>query len=73
MNSSKVPLATTVGDSDRSKNIAQMCQNHFSALLNSVQNIDSKEFVCERIEHGIADNKIIIIRSLFAHIETLFQ
>ena len=36
MNSSKVPLATKVGDSVGSKNIAQMWQDHFSALLNSV-------------------------------------
>ena len=32
-----------------------------SALLNSVRNIDSKEFVCERIEHGIADNEIVTV------------
>ena len=61
MNSSKVPLATKVGDSVGSKNIAQMWQDHFSALLNSVQNIDSKEFVCERIEHGIADQEIVAV------------
>ena len=61
MNSSKVPLATNMGDSVGSKNIAQMWQDHFSALLNSVQNIDSKEFVCERIEHGIANNEIVTV------------
>ena len=61
MNSSKVPLATKVGDSVGSKNIAQMWQDHFSALLNSVQNIDSKEFVCERIEHGIANKEIVAV------------
>ena len=38
-----------------------MWQDHFSAILNSVQNIDSKEFVCERIEHGIADNEIVTV------------
>ena len=38
-----------------------MWQDHFSALLNSVQNIDSKEFVCERIEHGIADKEIVAV------------
>ena len=61
MNSSKVPLATKVGDSVGSKNIAQMWQDHFSALLNSVQNIDSKEIVCERIEHRIADKEIVAV------------
>ena len=38
-----------------------MWQDHFSALLNSVQNIVSKEFVCERIEHGIADKEIVAV------------
>ena len=61
MNSSKVTLVTKVCDSVGSKNIAQMWQDHFSALLNSVQNIDSKKFVCERIEHGIADNEIVTV------------
>ena len=45
MKSSKVPLAPKMGDSVGSKNIAQMWQDHFSALLNSVQNIESKVFV----------------------------
>ena len=61
MNSSKVPLATKVGDSVGSKNIAQMWPDYFSALLNSVHYIDSKEFVCERIEHGIDDNEIVTV------------
>ena len=38
-----------------------MWQDHSSALLNSVQNIDLKEFVCERIEHGIADDEIVTV------------
>ena len=38
-----------------------MWQDHFSALLNSVQNIDSKEFICERIEQGIADMEIVAV------------
>ena len=52
-----------MGDSVGSKNIAQMLQDHFSTLLNSVQNIDSKEFVCERIEHGIANKEIVAVSS----------
>ena len=58
---SKVPLAIKVGDSVGSKNIAQVWQDHFSALLNSVQNIDLREFVCECTEHGIADNEIVAV------------
>ena len=50
-----------MGDSVGSKNIAQMWQDHFSTLLNSVQNIDLKEFVCERIEHGIAHKEIVAV------------
>ena len=61
MNSSKVQFATKVGDSVGSRNIAQMWPDHFSSLLNSVQNINSKEFVCERIEHGIADKEIVAV------------
>ena len=63
LNSSKVPLSTKVGDSVGSKNIAQMWQDHFSDLINSVQNIDPREFICERIEHGIADKEIVTASS----------
>ena len=38
-----------------------MWQDHFSTLLNGVRNIDSKEFVCERIEHGIANKEIVAV------------
>ena len=41
--------------------IAANNNDHFSALLNSVQNIDLQEFVCERIEHGIADKEIVAV------------
>ena len=43
-----------VGDAVGSKNITQLWQDHFSTLLNSVH-IESKEFVCENIEHGVSD------------------
>ena len=39
-----------VGDAVGNKIITQ----HFSTLLNSVQNTDSKEFVSEHIEHGLS-------------------
>ena len=63
MNSTKILLATKVGDFVESKNIAQMWQDHFSALLNIVHNVDSKEFVKECIEHRIAGNEIITVLS----------
>ena len=36
------------------KNITHLWQEHFSTLLNSVYNTDSKEFVSEHIEHGLS-------------------
>ena len=55
VNCNNIPLTTKVGDAVGSKNITQLWQDHFSTLLNSVPNIDSKEFVCENIEHGVSD------------------
>ena len=55
MNCNNIPLTTKVGDAVGSKNITQLWQDHFSTLLNSVHNIDSKEFVCENIERGVSD------------------
>ena len=50
MTNSKVPLASKVGDSVGSVEITDMWQTHFSDLLISVHNIDSKKFVCEHID-----------------------
>ena len=63
MNSSKVPLATKVNDSVGSnKHCTDVAGTLFCfTVLNSVQNIDSKEFVYERIEHGIADKEIVAV------------
>ena len=44
-----------------SKNITQLWQDHFSTLLNSVHNIDSKEFVCENIERGVSDVSLVVV------------
>ena len=54
LNSSNIPLATKVGDAVGNKNITHLWQEHFSTLLNSVHNTDSKEFVSEHIEHGLS-------------------
>ena len=58
-----VPLTTKVGDAVGSKNITPLWQDHFSTLLNSVPvpNIDSKEFVCENIEHGVSDVSMPVV------------
>ena len=53
LNSSSIPLATKVGDAVGNKNITHFAE-HFSTLLNSVHNTDSKEFVSEHIEHGLS-------------------
>ena len=55
VNCNNIPLTTKVGDAVGSKNITKLWQDHFSTLLNSVPNIDSKEFDCENIEHGVSD------------------
>ena len=54
LNSSSIPLAAKVGDAVGNKNIIHLGQEHFSTLLNSVHNTDSKEFVCEQIEIGLS-------------------
>ena len=36
-------------------------KDHFSTLLNSVHNIDSKEFVCENIERGVSDVSLAVV------------
>ena len=54
LNSSRIPLATKVGNAVGNKNITHLWHKHFSTLLNSVHNTDSKEFVSEHIEHGLS-------------------
>ena len=61
VNCNNNPLTTKVGDAVGSKNITQLWQDHFSTLLNSVPNIDSKEFVCENIEHGVSDVSMPVV------------
>ena len=57
MRDSSVPLATFVGD----VNITKLWQDHFSTLLNSVQNDESKTFVCESIGHSLSTVDAIVI------------
>ena len=61
MNCNNIPLTTKVGDAVGSKNITQLWQDHFSTLLNSVHNIDSKEFFCENIERGVSDVSLAVV------------
>ena len=58
---SRVPLATKVGDAVGDANITKLWQDHFSALLNSVQNEGSKPFVCESIDHDMHNEDTIVI------------
>ena len=60
MANSKVPLASKVGDSVGRVEITDMWQTHFSDLLNSVHNMDSKNFVCEHIDAVPPDSNITI-------------
>ena len=61
VNCNNILFTTKVGDAVGSKNITQLWQDHFSTLLNSVHNIDSKEFVCENIEHGVFDVSMAVV------------
>ena len=61
MNCNNIPLTTMMGDAVGSKNITQLWQDHFSTLLNSVHNIDSKEFVCKNIERGVSDVSLAVV------------
>ena len=61
VNCNNIPLTTKVGDAVGSKNITQLWQDHFSTLLNSVPNIDSKKFVCENIKHGVSDVSMPVV------------
>ena len=58
---SRVPLATKVGDAVGDANITKLWQDHFSALLNSVQNERSKPFVCESIDRDMHNEDTIVI------------
>ena len=54
-------LATKVGGAVGDANVSKLWQHHFSTLLNSVQNIDSKTYVCEFISHGLSHANTIVI------------
>ena len=58
---SRVPLATKVGDAVGDANITKLWQDHFSALLNSVQNEGFKPFVCESIDRDMHNEDNIVI------------
>ena len=58
---SRVPLATKVGDAVGDGSITKLWQDHFSTLLNSVQNEGSKLFVCESIDRDLHNEDTIVI------------
>ena len=60
MRDSDVLLATKVGDAVGDANISKLWQDHFSTLLNSVQNNKSKTYVCESIKHGLAHADTVV-------------
>ena len=54
-------LATKVGDAVGDANISKLWQDHFSTLLNSVRNNESKTYVCESIRHGLSHADTVVI------------
>ena len=67
MRDSSVPLATKVGDAVGDVNITKLRLEHFSTLLNSVQNDESKTFVCEFIGHSLSIVETIVIIAQDVH------
>ena len=61
MRYSDVLLATKVGDAVGDANISKLWQDHFSTLLNSVQNNESKIYVSESIRHGLSEANTVVI------------
>ena len=60
MATSKIPLATKVGGAIGDEQISDMWHHHFSDLLNSVHNTDSKSFVSEQIDDMLPKTAIFI-------------
>ena len=69
MTSSNIPLASKVGDAVSNEQITDMWQHHFSEILNSIHNTDSKSFVCDHIDSVSPKSKMLIDAS--AIIESL--
>ena len=61
MRDSDVLLATKVGDAVGDANISKLWQDHFSTILNSVQNNESKTYVSESIRHGLSHADTVLI------------
>ena len=64
MRDSSVPLATKLGNAVGDVNITKLWQDHFSTLLNSVQNDESKTFVCE--SDSDSDSDILFNISMYS-------
>ena len=60
MTSTKIPLATKVGDAAGTANITAMWQTHFSELLNSIHDTSLKSFVCEHVDAVLPDSRISV-------------
>ena len=58
--STKIPLATKVGDAVDNADITAIWQAHFSELLNSVHDISSKNFVCDHVDAVLPDSRILV-------------
>ena len=56
----KIPLATKVGDAVGAADITAMWQAHFSKLLNSVHDASSKGYVCEHADAVLPDSRILV-------------
>ena len=60
MASSKISLATNVGEAVGNADITAIWQAYFSKLLNSVHDTSSKSFVCEHVDAVLYDSRIFV-------------
>ena len=63
MASTRIPLATKVGDVVGTADITAMWQTHFFELLNSVHDDSSKSFVSEHVNAVLTDSRVSVTSS----------
>ena len=61
-NSARVPLATTIGGVTGETDIAEMWQDHYKSILNSVKGNLQQQFVTSKI-NSISDESILLSTS----------
>ena len=66
MNNKNVPLAPTVGGCTGATNISEMWRDHYSTILNSVNNVSQKDDVLKKFQQVSAADRLTITPSFIA-------